>query len=130
MTTELPIQVRQKTRFELIDKYSDNRPLLNLRKSLLRIQAGFSQFCALLVSSSFFEWFIIIVISLNITILALEDPKEAEQDKTLQLIDFICLYIYTLEAVLKIGGMGLLFPKGAYFKDAWNLLDFTIVLTA
>jgi hypothetical protein len=36
---------------------------------------------------------------------------------------------YTAEMVLKIIGMGLFFKKGAYLKDAWNVLDFVIVMT-
>jgi hypothetical protein len=45
------------------------------------------------------------------------------------LIDNIFLYIYTGECVLKIGGLGFLFNKGAYMRDYWNILDFIIVVT-
>jgi len=31
---------------------------------------------------------------------------------------------------LKIFGMGFLFNKHAYLRDAWNVLDFIIVVTA
>ena len=31
--------------------------------------------------------------------------------------------------VLKILGLGFIFNKGAYLRDAWNILDFTIVMT-
>ena len=29
--------------------------------------------------------------------------------------------------LLKIMGMGFVFNKGAYLRDAWNILDFVIV---
>ena len=31
---------------------------------------------------------------------------------------------------LKILGMGLIFGKGAYLRDSWNILDFVIVMSA
>jgi len=36
---------------------------------------------------------------------------------------------YTFEMVLKILGMGFILNKGAYLRDPWNVLDFTIVST-
>ena len=38
--------------------------------------------------------------------------------------------IYTVEMVLKILGMGLIFNKGAYLRDYFNMLDFFIVVSA
>jgi hypothetical protein len=32
--------------------------------------------------------------------------------------------------ILKILGMGFFFAEEAYIKDAWNLLDFTVVMTS
>lgn len=46
------------------------------------------------------------------------------------MLDDIFLYIYTAEAAMKIGGLGLISPNTAYFKDKWNILDFCIVLSA
>lgn len=36
---------------------------------------------------------------------------------------------YTFEMTLKILGMGFILNKGAYLRDPWNVLDFTIVST-
>ena len=36
--------------------------------------------------------------------------------------------LYTIEAVFKIVGKGFIMGENAYIKDAWNILDFTIVL--
>lgn len=34
---------------------------------------------------------------------------------------------YSAEMLMKIFGCGFLFNKGAYLRDAWNILDFTII---
>jgi len=41
---------------------------------------------------------------------------------------FLCLY--SIEMLLKIFGMGFIFNRGAYLRDAWNILDFVIVSSA
>lgn len=43
-------------------------------------------------------------------------------------MDTLFLVLYSVEMGLKILGLGFLFNKGAYLRDAWNLLDFTIVI--
>ena len=37
---------------------------------------------------------------------------------------------FTLEFVLKICAYGVIFPKHAYFRDFWNIIDFVIIFTA
>jgi hypothetical protein len=37
------------------------------------------------------------------------------------------LILYTIEATLKIIGLGFILGEGAYIKDPWNILDFSIV---
>lgn len=32
--------------------------------------------------------------------------------------------------ILKIVGLGFIFPRGSYLRDPWNILDFVIVATA
>ena len=36
--------------------------------------------------------------------------------------------LYTLEIVLKVLGLGFVLNEGAYIRDPWNILDFTIVV--
>ena len=45
-------------------------------------------------------------------------------------IENIFLILYSVEMFLKILGMGFLFNKGAYLRDFWGVLDFTIVSSA
>lgn len=46
------------------------------------------------------------------------------------LMDTIFLILYSVEAGFKIIALGFIFNKGAYLRDSWNILDFTIITTA
>ena len=37
---------------------------------------------------------------------------------------------FTLECVIKVVAMGFILDDGAYLRDGWNWLDFTVVITA
>jgi hypothetical protein len=41
--------------------------------------------------------------------------------------DDIFQYLYTIEMVFKILSLGFILNKGSYLRDAWNILDFTII---
>jgi hypothetical protein len=45
-------------------------------------------------------------------------------------VESVFLALYTFEMCIKILGMGLFFNKGAYLRDFWGMLDFTIVMSA
>lgn len=61
--------------------------------------------------------------------MAIDDPAKVEEDPWKIIVDYLFLGIYTIEMVLKILGFGFIFNKGAYIRDAWNILDFVIVLS-
>jgi len=46
------------------------------------------------------------------------------------IIEDIFLGLYSVEMTLKILGMGFIFDDGAYLRDFWGVLDFTIVSSA
>mmetsp|Transcript_13676 Transcript_13676/g.25803 ORF Transcript_13676/g.25803 Transcript_13676/m.25803 type:complete len:1737 (+) Transcript_13676:154-5364(+) len=119
---------RDKTQFELIDDYEDSAPLLGLRKALMRLKAGFSQFCYEVVRHKYFDAFIMLVILLNIINLMMEDPTKDEQARHIVTIETVCLYIYTVECLMKISALGFIFGKDTYLRDSWNVLDFFIVV--
>lgn len=121
--------VREKTPYELIDEIKDDWPFLEFRKALLRIYRAFREACKLIVSSSIFESFIIMIIIANCVVLALEDPTENySYDNPLMILERTFLYIYTAEAFLKITASGFVRGKNAYIRDRWNFMDFTIVI--
>lgn len=43
-------------------------------------------------------------------------------------IEYIFLVIFTVECIMKIIAYGFMMHPGAYLRNGWNLLDFTIVI--
>ena len=43
-------------------------------------------------------------------------------------VETIFIVVFTIECVLKIIALGFLFHPGAYLRNAWNILDFIIVI--
>ena len=77
------------------------------------------------LQSSKFSNFIIIVVLVNSAVLGLQtSPSITEHfGYLLNILDKVCLYIFVLEAILKISSFRL-----NYFKDGWNWFDFLIVV--
>ena len=77
-----------------------------------------------IAQSRLFENFIMGCIMCNTVVMALIwfDEPEALPD-TIQIINYIFLTIFTVEAIIKIIAL-----KKDYFKDTWNKFDFTIVV--
>jgi hypothetical protein len=76
-----------------------------------------------------FEAGSIMLIIVNSIFLALEDPIQDVQADFLEAAEQIFLYIYTLEMLFKILGLGFFLNRGSYLRDPWNLLDFVIVVS-
>ena len=77
-----------------------------------------------------FEACTLIVILANTAVLAMEDPKATTQSPFLIMLDDVFLALYTIEMVFKIVGLGFICGPKTYLKDAWNILDFIIVVSA
>lgn len=77
-----------------------------------------------LISSSAFGNFILAVILVNAVVLGLQTSKElmARTGPMLDLIDSICLGIFTIEILLK-----LIVQRHRFFLSGWNNFDFVIV---
>ncbi len=80
------------------------------------------------VSNSIFEYLIIALILLSAAVLGLRtEPEISEQyDGLLTLANRIILGIFIIEAALKMIALG---PRPLdYFKDGWNIFDFTVIV--
>jgi len=108
---------------------TDKWPLLKLRKSIWRVLIYIHLFANAIISTKTFDNISIFVILLNSLMMMIEDPAETEPEKIFVLIDNIFLTLYSIEMVLKIVGLGLIFSKKAYLKESWNILDFVIVIS-
>eukprot|EP00054_Salpingoeca_dolichothecata_P028079 m.210181 g.210181 ORF g.210181 m.210181 type:complete len:1539 (-) comp26120_c1_seq2:53-4669(-) len=81
--------------------------------------------CYKIVDDVRFEYFIMVVIALNIVVLAMKyDGMSENYEHGLYIANVVFTIIFTIEAVLKIAGLSF---KG-YFYDAWNVFDFIIVV--
>lgn len=44
-----------------------------------------------------------------------------------ELIEYVFLVIFTLEAIMKVVAYGFVLHPGSYLRNGWNILDFFIV---
>ncbi|XP_050313239.1 muscle calcium channel subunit alpha-1 isoform X2 [Anthonomus grandis grandis] len=79
-----------------------------------------------------FEWLILMTIFANCVALAVYTPFPNGDSNTtnayLEKIEYVFLVIFTAECIMKIIAYGFLMHPGAYLRNGWNLLDFTIVV--
>ena len=79
-----------------------------------------------------FDNFIVCCILLNSLTLALYDYSDPESEgvrnQVLETLGLIFTILFTVEAAMKIFGMGLLLHPRSYLRDAWNVVDFLIVV--
>ncbi|KAJ9583022.1 hypothetical protein L9F63_022638, partial [Diploptera punctata] len=79
-----------------------------------------------------FEYLILLTIFANCVALAVYTPyPNSDSNSTnlyLEKIENVFLAIFTVECVMKIIAYGLVAHPGAYLRNGWNLLDFTIVV--
>lgn len=80
-----------------------------------------------------FENIIILLIFLNSIILAIYDYNDRDNltpyNQVLEEIGKVFTIAFAVEMVLKILAMGFIIHKNAYLRDAWNWLDFIVVIT-
>nr|XP_024215784.1 muscle calcium channel subunit alpha-1 isoform X2 [Halyomorpha halys] len=79
-----------------------------------------------------FEYLILLTIFANCVALAVYTPYPFGDSNTtnayLEKIEYIFLVIFTAECIMKIIAYGFVAHAGAYLRNGWNLLDFTIVV--
>ncbi|OMJ79317.1 hypothetical protein SteCoe_20698 [Stentor coeruleus] len=109
--------------------YKDTYPFLDSRKAVLRIHVALKEIASLILNTSAFEVFIVIVIIMNACVLALDDHKGG-QSQAESSLNLFFLYTYTIECLLKILSSGFILSRKAYLRDGWNILDFIIVISS
>lgn len=122
------LMVVEKLPIERVDDIDGKCKKLQQLACLFRINVN--SLCALIIKSKIFEAISLMVIISNSVFLAIEDPTSDTPASYQDFLDTMFLTLYTIEMSLKIIGLGFLFNRGAYLRDAWNALDFLIVVTA
>ena len=109
----------------------------------------FRRLMMLIAYNKHFNWFIIFCIILNCIFLAIGNPacqkltstEAVEKDTRCtsedvnvfivsEIAGWFFTIIFTLESVIKIFAMGFIRDKNTYLRDAWNWLDFIVVVIA
>lgn len=88
--------------------------------------------CISIVEWRPFEWFILLMICANCIALAVYQPYPVQDSDTknthLERIEYLFIIVFTIECIMKVIALGFLFHPGAYLRNAWNILDFIIVI--
>lgn len=80
--------------------------------------------CIIMTEHRAFDTFIMVCILANTFVLGFNWYMQPQEIKdVLEIFNYAFIVIFTIEAVVKI-----IAQKGLYFKDSWNLFDFTIVV--
>ncbi|KAG8450975.1 hypothetical protein GDO86_003308 [Hymenochirus boettgeri] len=97
----------------------------------LGLQNPFRKACISIVEWKPFEIIILLTIFANCVALAIFLPMPEDDTNSanavLEKIEYIFLFIFTIEAFLKIVAYGFFLHSDAYLRNCWNILDFTIV---
>ncbi|XP_077337609.1 voltage-dependent L-type calcium channel subunit alpha-1S isoform X2 [Lithobates pipiens] len=97
----------------------------------LGLQNPFRKFCINIVEWKPFEMIILLTIFANCVALAIFLPMPEEDtnstNSVLEKVEYIFLFIFTIESFLKIVAYGFILHTDAYLRNGWNILDFTIV---
>ncbi|CAG7728468.1 unnamed protein product, partial [Allacma fusca] len=84
------------------------------------------------VNLRYFDLFIMLVITLSSIALAAEDPvvEHSDWNEYLNFLDYAFTGVFTVEMVLKVVDLGVVFHPGSYCRDLWNILDAIVVICA
>ena len=88
-------------------------------------------YLASIVNNPRFEQAIIGLIIVSSVVLALDEPRISDAStlkKVLNILDFIFVYCFLIECIIKVIVLGFIFNKGSYLRNRWNMMDFVIVI--
>ncbi|BFZ10577.1 hypothetical protein BsWGS_13616 [Bradybaena similaris] len=98
----------------------------------LTLKNPLRKFCIQVVEYKAFEILVLITIFANCVALAIYTPYPNSDSNyinaALDRIEYVFLVVFLLEGILKIIAYGFVMHQGAYLRNGWNALDFTIVV--
>lgn len=99
---------------------------------LFHTSTSFRRACICTVKSKAFERMSLFLILANCVFLAMDsnapDFQHTQLGGILQAAELVFIIAFTVEMVMKMLGLGIYGAKGAYFRDAWNVIDFVVVV--
>lgn len=84
------------------------------------------------VNLRYFDFFIMVVISLSSIALAAEDPVNDSNPRNtiLNYFDYAFTGVFTIEMILKVIDLGIILHPGSYLREFWNVMDAIVVICA
>lgn len=84
------------------------------------------------VNLRYFDFFIMVVISLSSIALAAEDPVNDSNPRNtiLNYFDYAFTCVFAIELVLKVIDLGVILHPGSYLREFWNFMDAIVVVCA
>lgn len=84
------------------------------------------------VNLRYFDFFIMVVISLSSIALAAEDPvvEFCPRNDILEYFDYAFTTVFTIEMLLKVVDLGVFLHPGSYLREIWNIMDAVVVICA
>ncbi|XP_052128291.1 voltage-dependent calcium channel type A subunit alpha-1 isoform X22 [Frankliniella occidentalis] len=84
------------------------------------------------VNLRYFDFFIMVVISLSSITLAAEDPVDegSHRNDVLNVLDHVFTSVFAVEMLLKILDLGVILHPGSYLREFWNIMDAVVVICA
>ena len=125
------MKISEKSEIERLDVYTDRFPMLNLRKAVNRGYLGVKMACYMIISTKLFDNISLSIIIFNSFVMVFDNSATVEfPNPIFATFELLFQYLYTVEMVLKILGMGFIIGPDSYIRDEWNILDFFIVMTS
>jgi len=98
----------------------------------LRASSGFRKTMIKLHNSNAFSGFTIFLILSNCMFMCLGSPLDLDENSStnslLELTEWIYTFLFTAEMLVHIFALGFFMDEGTYLRDAWNWLDFVVVV--
>nr|QSV39147.1 voltage-dependent calcium channel L type alpha-1 [Meloidogyne graminicola] len=98
----------------------------------LTVQNPLRRACISITEWRPFEWLILMMICANCIALAVYQPYPMQDSDTkntvLENLEYLFIVVFTAECIIKVIALGFLLHPGAYLRNAWNILDFIIVV--
>ena len=89
--------------------------------------------CIQLVEWEWFDRLTLLLILMNVLIMCIDDPLEdnqAPRQVFAAYVDIVFTSCFTFELCAKLGAQGFLLAPHSYLRDAWNWIDFVVVISA
>ena len=107
-------------------RFFDYYCCFNQRKKINEVMVYVRFYCRFLVDNPIFDYLSLLVIIVNTVLILISDPTD--NNNYGNITDNYFLYFYTFECILKIIAFKFWASEDAYIRDAWNMLDFFVVV--